>query len=280
MTDTMKKKMLWVFTAILVCGASLFASCSNNDDDKGIPEVTLENALYEGTIVTLTFNLNGVDYDVNFLRTGDTFLLIDPNASRAAENTLSEKDFNFTMEHDKDKGLITFIVKEKKTSNHVLTAFIDIKQSTLEVVPGDSQIQVTGFKMKISNVEITKLLKDRTDEVTLADALVKGAKVEIAYKWNGNSTTVFTFINEGGKFSSKISGNDAGDFEGSLNVNGNKLEFSGKNWNDYDCTLELHFSVVENTFRFWTVNHQYYTSHTVSVNGTDITSKLTEDRAL
>jgi hypothetical protein len=159
----MKKKMLWVFAAILVCGASLFASCSNNDDDKGIPEVTLENALYEGTIVTLTFNLNGVDYDVNFLRTGDTFLLMDPNASRAAENTLSEKDFNFTMEHDKDKGLITFIVKEKKTSNHVLTAFIDIKQSTLEVVPGDSQIQVTGFKMKISNVEITKLLKDRTD---------------------------------------------------------------------------------------------------------------------
>jgi hypothetical protein len=34
---------------------------------------------------------------------------------------------------------------------------------------------------------------------------------------------------------------------------------------------------VKNTFKFWTIKHDIYKSHTISVNGTDITSKLTKE---
>ena len=81
------------------------------------------------------------------------------------------------MEHDKANNVIKFIVKEKNTSDLVLTAFFDVKESTIEVIPGDPKYKVTGVKMKVSNVEITNLLKEKGEGVTLTDALVKGAPI-------------------------------------------------------------------------------------------------------
>lgn len=277
----------WVQAGILALGLTI-TSCQGVVDSNDNPvelEVTLEDALKDGTIVVLSFNLDGVDYDVAFVRVGDTYELLEDVITRGDGNDSSsetvqlEKAFDFLMEYDKNSGLLKFFVKEKETSDLVLTAIFDIKQSTIEVIPGNSKIKVTGLKMKVSNVEITSQLKEKTEEVTLTDALVKGAKVEVAYKWNGSSLTVFTFVNEGGTFSCNISGADAKNFEGSsLKVNGSTLEFSGENWSDYDCTLKIHFNTADNTYRFWTVNHEYYTSYTISVNGTNITSKLTEKR--
>ena len=134
--------------------------------------------------------------------------------------------------------------------------------------------------MKVSNVEITSLLKEKGEGVTLADALVKGAKVEITYKWSENrNPTVFTFVNEGGKFSCKITGHEADNFEGSsLKLEGNLLIFRADNWSDFDCSLRIDFNTATDTFKFMTIRHAYYNSHTISVNGTDITSKLKEER--
>ena len=266
----------------IVMGGSVLTSCSSESDNPVQPEVTLEDALKDGTIVAMAFNLNGEDFYVAFVRVGDTYELLDFDKAltRGEEPTITEKECDFTMVHDKANNVINFTVKEKTTSGLVLTAIIDIKASTIEIIPGDPKYKITGVKMKVSNVEITSLLKEKGEGVTLADALVKGAKVEITYKWSENKNpTVFTFVNEGGKFSCKITGHEADNFEGSsLKSEGNLLIFSADNWNDIDCSLRIDFNTATNTFKFMTIRHAYYNSHTISVNGTDITSKLKEER--
>lgn len=279
----MKKYLTCAILLIaIVMGGSVLTSCSSESDNPVQPEVTLEDALKDGTIVAMAFNLNGEDFYVAFVRVGDTYELLDFDKAltRGEEPTITEKECDFTMVHDKANNVINFTVKEKTTSGLVLTAIIDINTSTMEVIPGDPKYKITGVKMKVSNVEITNLLKEKGEGVTLADALVKGAKVEITYKWSENrNPTVFTFVNEGGKFSCKITGHEADNFEGSsLKSEGNLLIFRADNWSDFDCSLRIDFNTATDTFKFMTIRHAYYNSHTISVNGTDITSKLKEER--
>ena len=286
----MKVKRFFNFLVVAMlsfCAAVMLTACSKDDNPVNY-EVTLEDALNDGTIVALTFNVNGEDFYVAFVRVGDTYELLDYGTTRAAgkaltradEPTITEKDCEFTMEHDKANNVIKFIVKEKNTSNLVLTAFFDVKESTIEVIPGDPKYKVTGVKMKVSNVEITNLLKEKGEGVTLTDALVKGAKVEIVYKWNNRNTTTFTFTNDGGTFSCASTGDEADIFNSFLKLEGNELFFSAKekDWFSTEYNFEVKFNVVKNTYKFWTITHDFYNSFTISVNGTDITSKLTEER--
>jgi hypothetical protein len=263
----------------------MLTACGKDDDPVNY-EVTLLDALNDGTIVAFTFEVNGEEFYVAFVRVGDTYELLDYGTTRAAGNaltradepTITEEDCEFTMEYDKANNVIKFTVKEKKTSDLVLTAFIDLNESTIEVIPGDPKYKVTGVKMKVSNVEITQLLKEKDEGVTLIDALVKGAKVEIKYKWS-EGTTTFTFTNEGGTFSCAIAGENAQNFNSFLRLEGNELFFSAKdkNWFSTEGNLEIKFNIVKNTFRFWTVYHDVYESHTVSINGTDITKTLKKE---
>ena len=273
--------MLLIATVI---SGSCLTSCAQNDNPAPEAEVTLMDALNDDTIVAFTFEVNDEEFYVVFVRVGDTYELLDYGKAqtraagkaltRADEPTITEKDCDFSMEHDKANNVIKFTVKEKTTSDLVLTAFIDVNESTIEVIPGDPKYKVTGVKMKVSNVEITNLLKEKGEGVTLTDALVKGAKVEIVYKWS-EGTTTFTFTNEGGTFS-----NNADIFNSFLRLEGNELFFSAKDkdWFSTESNLEIKFNVVKNTYGFWTVTHDVYNSHTICVNGTDITSTLKEER--
>ena len=274
------KKLLTMTLLALSMGLTSCNDAAGVPDNPTQPEVTLEDALKDGTIVAMAFELNGEEFYVAFVRVGDTYELLDLDKAltRAEEPTITEKDCEFTMVHDKANNVINFTVKEKKTSDLVLTAIIDINTSTMEVIPGDPKYKVTGVKMKVSNVEITNLLKEKGEGVTLTDALVKGAKVEIVYKWEDTST-IFTFTNEGGTFSCVISGPTTKDISGSLKIDGNELFFSAKDtsWLSPEFDLEIKFNYVKNTFKFWTIKHDIYKSHTISVNGTDITSKLTKE---
>ena len=282
----------WMQAGILTIGLTMtscqgFVDAVLGTEDKPAPttpvtkEVTLEDALNDGTIVVLTFNLNGEDFYVAFMRVGDTYELLDFDKAqtRGDEPTITEKDCDFKMVHDKANNVINFTVTEKKTSDLVLTAIIDINATTMEVIPGDPKYKVTGVKMKVSNVEITNLLKEKGEGVTLTDALVKGAQVVIVYKWNNSNTTTFTFTNNGGTFSCNITGDNAQDFNSFLKIDGNELFFSAtdKDWFVTDCNLEIKFNYVKNTFKLWTVTHAVYDSFTISVNGTDITSTLTKE---
>ena len=288
----MKRKIFsWMTALVFTCGwltaGSVLTSCSTSDNHPGSPTVSLEDALNDGTIVAFSFNVNDEEFYVAFVRVGDTYELLDygktsdvANASRRAdEPTITEQDCEFTMEHDKANNVIKLTVKEKKTSDLVLTAFVDVKESTIEVIPGDPKYKVTGVKMKVSNVEITKLLKEKGEGTTLSDALVKGAKVEIVYKWDNSKTTTFTFTNDGGTFSGAIAGDNAENFNYFLKLEGNELFFSTKekDWFVTDTNLEIKFNVVKNTYKFWTVTNDTYNSFKISVNGTDITSSLTKE---
>ena len=279
MISNMKQKLFALFAAaVLLLGMT---SCTNEDNIAPEPEVTLIDALNDGTIVAFTFEVNDEVFYVAFVRVGDTYELLDYGKAmtRAEEPTITEEDCVFTMEHDKANNVIKFTVKDKATSDLVLTAFIDINESTIEVIPGDPKYKVSGVKMKVSNVEITNLLKEKGEGVTLTDALVKGAKVEIVYKWS-EGTTTFTFTNEGGTFACVTTGDNADIFNSFLRLEGNELFFSAKDksWFSTDINLEIKFNVVKNTFRYWTVTHDVYDSHTISVNGTNITSTLKEER--
>lgn len=284
----MKQKMIkrclcgMMLLMATVFGGSFLTSCKSNDDNPVEAKVTLEDALNNGTIVAFTFSVNNEEFYVAFVRVGDTYELLDYGKAmtRGDEPTITEKDCDFIMEHDKANNVLKFTVKEKTTSDLVLTAFIDLNESTIEVIPGDPKFKVTGVKMKVSNVEITQLLKEKDEGVTLTDALVKGAKVEIVYKWDNRNTTTFTFTNDGGTFSGTITGDDAQQFNSFLKLDGNELFFSAKDkdWFSTDCNLEIKFNIVKNTYKFWTVTHDVYNSFTISVNGTDIRSKLKEER--
>ena len=218
------KKLLTMTLLALSMGLTGCNDAAGVPDNPTQPEVTLEDALKDGTIVAMAFELNGEEFYVAFVRVGDTYELLDLDKAltRAEEPTITEKDCDFTMVHDKANNVINFTVKEKKTSDLVLTAIIDINTSTMEVIPGDPKFKVTGVKMKVSNVEITNLLKEKGEGVTLTDALVKGAKVEIVYKWEDTST-IFTFTNNGGTFSCVISGPTTKDISGSLKIDGTDI---------------------------------------------------------
>ena len=265
----------------IVMGGSCLTSCGKEENPVK-SEVTLQDALNDGTIVAFTFEVNGEEFYVAFVRVGDTYELLDYGKAqtRGDEPTITEKDCDFTMEHDKANNVIKLTVKEKATSNLVLTAFIDLNESTIEVVPGDPKYKVTGMKMKVSNTEMTQLLKEKGEGVTLTDALVKGAKVEIVYKWDNSNTTTFTFTNEGGTFSCAITGDNADIFNSFLKLEGNELFFSAKEKGWFasgECNLEIKFNIVKNTYKFWTVTHDVYNSHTISINGTDITKTLKKE---
>ena len=282
-----KRFFNFLVVALLSCSAAVMLTACSKDDNPVNNEVTLEDALNDGTIVAFTFEVNSEEFYVAFVRVGDTYELLDYGTTRAAgkaltradEPTIKEEDCVFTMEHDKANNVIKLTVKEKKTSDLVLTAFIDVTESTMEVIPGDPKYKVTNVKMKVSNVEITKLLKEKGEGVKLSDALVKGAKVEIVYKWDNSNTTTFTFTNDGGTFSCAITGDNPQQFNSFLRLEDNVLFFSAKDkdWFSTDCNLEIKFNIVKNTYRFWTVTHDVYNSFTISINGTDITRSLTKE---
>ena len=279
---TIKSLLCYAILLIaFVTGVSCLTSCKSDDGNPDETEVTLEDALNDGTIVAFSFNVNCEDFYVSFVRVGDDYELLDFDKAqtRADEPTITAQDCEFTMEHDKANNVIKFTVKEKKTSDLVLTAFIDIKESTIEVIPGDPKYKVTGVKMKVSNVEINNLLKEKGEGVTLTAALVKGAKVEIVYKWENRNTTTFTFTNDGGTFSGTITGDNAEMFNSFLKLEGNELFFSAKDkdWFSTDINFEVKFNYIKNTYRFWTVTHDVYDSFTISVNGTDITKSLQKE---
>ena len=280
----MKKITKFLYGAMLllaiVMGGSCMTSCGKEENPVK-SEVTLQDALNDGTIVAFTFEVNGEEFYVAFVRVGDTYELLDYGKAqtRGDEPTITEQDCEFTMEYDKANNVIKLTVKEKATSDLVLTAFVDLNESTIEVIPGDPKYKVTGMKMKVSNTEMTQLLKEKGEGVTLTDALVKGSKVEIVYKWT-EGTTTFTFTNEGGTFSCAITGDNADIFNSFLKMEGNELFFSAKEKGWFatgECNLEIKFNIVKNTYKFWTVTHDVYNSFTISVNDTDITKTLKKE---
>jgi len=112
-------------------------------------------------------------------------------------------------------------------------------------------------------------------ESVLAPALDNGATMVVTYKWNGYNTTTFTFTNNNGTYSCNVGGDEPQDFSGSLTLNGTTLALSITNSvMSSRINLAISFDTTNDTYSFVTKG-SWYNSHTVSVNGTNITDKLT-----
>lgn len=274
------KRLGMAFVAVLTLATTTSCERQSMDDNPvETPAITLEDVLDEGVVVNFSFSLDGEDYVVSFLKVGDEYVLLDVDAPAVATRADNENKLKFSMEHKKaDDQLHLYVSKEDNSP--VMTIVIDLKAKTIRVIPANPQVEVPNIKMTIANVEVTEQLKRVDSTPTLADALVKGSTVEITYKCSRNSPTTFTFTYDGQKYSCKITGADASNYEGSsLTVKDlTSLFFDASNWNDFECTLQIYFYTENNTYRFWTRRADTYDSHTISVNGTDITSKLKEVR--
>ena len=128
---------------------------------------------------------------------------------------------------------------------------------------------VTGYKFR-------KVEAKNTKPATLKDALVNGATVVITYVWSSKTTT-FTFTNNGGTFTGNATGDDAGNFTIAMAQDGEtNFLFGAQHQEDSaDANVVITFYSEINGYSFNTKGAAFE-SFTISVNGTDVTSQLTE----
>ena len=126
----------------------------------------------------------------------------------------------------------------------------------------------TGYKFR--TVEAKK-----TGSAVLAPALENGATVVIICDW-GDATTTFTYTNNGGTFSGQASGYDAGYFHHGLELNGKNLSFDARNVDNSEyLSVGITFNTESSAYSY-TGKGEDFSSFTISVNGTDVTSQLSE----
>ena len=131
-------------------------------------------------------------------------------------------------------------------------------------------VTYTGSK-KVIGVKAEK----KAAAPTLKDALANGATVVITYTWFDTNVTTFTYTNNGGTYTGNTTGVDAGYFTNGMSMSGTTLRFTAS----YTEATEVNVSID-----FYTDTNEYYfnskdtgfTSFTISVNGTDLTSQLKE----
>ena len=110
---------------------------------------------------------------------------------------------------------------------------------------------------------------------TLKDALADGATVVINYTWSGTNVTTFTYTNNGGNYTGSTTGVDAGNFDNSMSIDdGTTLKFGAINPDITDAFVGIEF--YTDTNEYFVTKGSLFTSFTISVNGTDLTSQLKE----
>ena len=129
-----------------------------------------------------------------------------------------------------------------------------------------------GGKKKIRSITIEKA---PAAAAAIAPALMDGATVVIEYNCDGFVTN-FTFTNNGGTYSCNITGDESDYFSASLTKQGNTLVFVAQHSDmpdSFDSTIN--FDTTSDTYSFAKKTEEFF-YFKISVNGTDITDKLSE----
>ena len=109
---------------------------------------------------------------------------------------------------------------------------------------------------------------------TLKDALADGATVVITYTWFDTNVTTFTYTNNGGTYTGNTTGADAGNFNNGMSKDGTTLKFQASSTGYTGIDVSIDFYTDTNEYVISKQSH--FTSFTISVNGTDLTSQLKE----
>ena len=146
-----------------------------------------------------------------------------------------------------------------------------VTEGKLEGVKMGSEVKMTakqGYKFR--KVEAKKVVP----APTLKDALADGATVVITYTWYGSNVTTFTYTNNGGTYTGNTTGYDSEYFGNGMSMEGTTLKFSASNIDNPDANVSIDFNTDTN--EYVANKGSGFTSFTISVNGTDLTSQLTE----
>jgi phage terminase large subunit-like protein len=131
-------------------------------------------------------------------------------------------------------------------------------------------VTYTGSK-KVIGVKAEK----KAAAPTLKDALANGATVVINYTWFDENVTTFTYTNNGGTYTGNTTGVDAGYFTNGMSMSGTTLRFTASNTDATEANVSIDFYTDTNEYYF-NSKDTGFTSFTISVNGTDLTSQLKE----
>ena len=146
-----------------------------------------------------------------------------------------------------------------------------VTDGKLQGVKMGSEVKVkanTGYKFR--KVEVKK----KASTPTLKDALADGATVVITYTWMGSNVTTFTYTQNGGNYTGSTTGDDAGYFANGMSMDGTTLKFTASNMDVSEANVSIDFFTDTNEYS--AVKGSLFDSFTISVNGTDVTSQLTE----
>jgi len=130
-------------------------------------------------------------------------------------------------------------------------------------------VTYTGTK-KVIGVKAEK----KSSAPTLKDALADGATVVITYVWYDTNVTTFTYTNNGGNYTGNTTGYDAEYFANGMSMDGTTLKFTASNPDHSDANVSIEFDTDTNEYAV--SKGSGFTSFTISVNGTDLTSQLTK----
>ena len=90
----------------------------------------------------------------------------------------------------------------------------------------------------------------------------------------GTNVTTFTYTNNGGNYTGNTIGADAEYFANGMSMDGTTLKFTASNQDISEANVSIDFFTDTNEYS--AVKGSSFTSFTISVNGTDVTSQLTE----
>ena len=199
----------------------------------------------EGKANTWTFTMPAasVELKVDYLATSNLFLSKEALADKAS---ITVKDGETTVEFDDDG------------------------KSTTTVIEGRTVTTKYNGTKKILGMKVVK----KASTPTLKDALADGATVVITYTWMGSSVTTFTYTNNGGNYTGNTTGYDAQYFANGMSKDGTTLKFTASNMDVSEANVSIDFFTDTNEYS--AVKGPEFTSFTISVNGTDVTSQLTE----
>lgn len=203
-----------------------------------------------------------------------------------AENKELEREF--TMGDDDFILTATFSDEYDLAFNALNANTIEDGKATVKVGDTDKTAtliqdgKLTGVKYgqtvtltAAQGYKFRKVEAKKTGSAVLAPALENGATVVINCNW-GYATTTFTYTNNGGTFSGQASGYDANYFNNGLELNGKNLSFGAWNVDNSDfLSVGITFNTESSAYSY-TGKGEDFVSFTISVNGTDVTSQLTE----
>ena len=262
----MKKLLAIILAAVMIAACTVTAFADTTDVSYDVqPSYTVSIP------AAVTLGDSAVEADITasdvIMEDGKQILVELTSAS----NTASGSTFN--AKNGDSAVTYTITGDEAIAVGDTVATFTANGSKTLTFSAADkSAVTVAGAHTET----LTFTVKVEDAATVLAPALENDATVVIAYRWNGYNTTTFTFTNNGGTYSCNVGGDEASDFSGSLTLNGTTLALSITNSFMSNINLAINFDTTNDTYSFVTKNSSWYSSHTVSVNGTDITDQLTE----